>query len=204
MVITLLMIILPASQSVFSPNQKFQGVVEYDQAIDLTVLSFIMLNEKGETMYVKKSPAAMTFYVNDNGTVFATNESQLFYYDRSGRDTMLKGLEYPNGFGFSPDHALFFASDKNELAAYCICGRLQQQLKPCRLFASSDQGSVVATVTDDTLIIYLKGRDRYKITLATPYIHELRITPDGKQIVLKEPDGTEAFDALTGTKVEAP
>ncbi len=197
-------IVLSAPQSVFSPNQKYQGVVEYAQVVDLTVMSFIMLGEHGETLYVKTSPPAMTFYVNDNGTVFATNESQLYFYDKTGRDTMLKGLEHPNGFGFSPDHALFFASDKTELAAYCPCGRLLRQFKPCRLFASSDQGSIVATVVNDTLIIYHKGRDQYQITLATPYIHEIRITPDGKQVILKEPDGTETFDALTGTKVEAP
>ncbi len=197
-------IILSAPQSIFSPNQKYQGVVEYDQVIDLTVMSFIMLGEHGETLYVKTSPPAMTFYVNDNGTVFATNESQLFFYDKAGHDTLLKGLEYPNGFGFSPDHKLFFASDRNELAAYCTCGRLRHQFKPCRLFASADQGSVVATVVNDTLALYRNGREQYKITLATPYVHEIRFTPDGKQIVLKEPNGTETFDSLTGTKVEAP
>lgn len=197
-------IIVSAPHSIFSPNHRFQAVVEYGQTIDLTVLSFTMLDEKGGTRYVKISPAAITFYVNDDGSVFATNETGLFYYDQAGRDTLLKRLEYPNGFGFSPDHALFFASDRQELAAYSPEGQLWQRFKPCRLFASADRGSVVATVTDDTLSIYHQGQNRYKIGLSTPYIHELHITPDGQRITLKEPDGTEAFDAITGEEMEAP
>lgn len=204
MVALLSVIIVSAPHSIFSPNHRFQAVVEYGKTIDLTVLSFTLLDENGGTLYVKTSPAAITFYVNDNGSVFATNETGLFHYDQAGRDTLLKRLEYPNGFGFSPDHVLFFASDRQELAAYSIDGQLWQKFKPCRLFASADRGSVVATVTDDTLLIYHKGEDRHKISLATPFIHELRISPDGLQVVLKEPDGTEAFNATTGEKMEEP
>lgn len=200
----LLMVTLSASQSVFSPNQQFQGIIEYTEKIDLTTRTFTLLNAAGETLYTKISPPAITFYVNNPGTVFAADEGNLFYYNTTGQDTILKNLHYPNGFGFSPDYTVFFASDKDGLNSYGLDGRPRHIYQPCRLFASAENEMVVAAVVNDTLTIYHDGQLRFTVTLATPYIHEITITPDGRIITLKEPEGIELFDAITGKKLEAP
>jgi sugar lactone lactonase YvrE len=199
---SILTIVLFSTQSVFSPHGQYQGIIEYASAIDLTTVSFTLTNAAGDTLYTKTDPEPITFYVTDDATVFATNETKLFFYRQNGRDTLLKNLNFPNGFGFSPDHSLFFASDRNEITAYCSGGKLQLRLKPARLFASSDRGSKIATVSNDTLVIYHEGKEKHVVKLATPFIHELKISPDGQTIYLKEPVGKEIFDVDTGLKLE--
>lgn len=190
------------AQSVFSPQGKYQGIIDYASAIDLTTVSFTLTDAAGDTLYTKVDPEPITFYVTDAATVFAANEKKLFFYRQNGRDTLLKDLNFPNGFGFSPDHSLFFASDRDEITIYCLGGKLQLRLKPARLFASTSQGSKIATVSNDTLVIYHEGKEKYVVQLATPYIHELSFSRDGQKIILKEPDGKEIIDADTGKKME--
>jgi len=197
-----LTIFLLSTQSVFSPNGKYQGIIEYAMVIDLTTVSFTLIDAAGDTLYTKSNPEPITFYVTDDATVFATSESKLFFYRQNGSDTLLKNLKYPNGFGFSPDHSLFFASDRDEITGYCTGGKLLLRLKPARLFASSAQGLKIATVSGDTLLIYQEGKEKHIIKLATPFIHELSFSPDGQTVLLKEPDGKEIFDANSGKKME--
>ena len=199
---SIIIIFLLSSQSVFSPNGQYQGIIEYASVIDLTTLTFTLIDTAGDTLYTKFNPGPITYYVTDDATVFATNETKLYYYLPNGRDTLLKNLNYPNGFGFSPDYSLFFASDRDEITVYCTGGKLLLQLKPARLFASTTQGLKIATVSGDTLIIYQEGKEKHIIKLATPYIHELSFSPDGQTVSLKEPDGKEIFDANSGKKME--
>lgn len=202
MIESLLTLVLLSAQTVFSPNGHYQGIIEYASVIDLTTLSFTLTDTAGDTLYTKLNPEPITYYVTDDATVFATNETKLYFYLRNGRDTLLKNLNYPNGFGFSPDYSLFFASDRDELTAYCTGGKLRLRLKPARLFASTAQGMTVATVSGDTLIIYHEGKEKYAVKLATPFIHELAFSPDEQSILLKEPSGKEIFDANSGKKRE--
>lgn len=199
---SILTMVLLSTQSVFSPRGQYQGIIEYASVIDLTTVSFTLTNAAGDTLYTKTDPEPITFYVTDDATVFATNETKLFFYRQNGKDTLLKDLNFPNGFGFSPDHSLFFASDRDEITAYCSGGKLQLRLKPARLFASTNRGMKIATVSGDTLIIYHEGKEKYVVKLATPFIHELSFSPDGKTICLKEPAGKETLDADSGLKLE--
>jgi DNA-binding beta-propeller fold protein YncE len=198
----LLLTTLLSAQSVFSTNNKYQGIIEYANTINLTTVSFTLVNASGETLYTKSNPEAITFFVTNAGTVFATTEKRLFFYDSSGKDTLLKDLNYPNGFGFSPDNARFFASDKNDLVAYCPCGRLKLRLKPARLFASTARAKIVVAVSNDTLIIYRDGKEKHTLTLATPYIHNVAFSDDGRYVILKEPSGRERFEVYSGKKME--
>jgi hypothetical protein len=202
MSVYVLTLILISAQSVFSPNGRYQGIIEYAPDINLTTVSFTLTNAAGETLYRKIDPEPITYYVTDDATVFATSETKLFFYRPSGRDTLLKNLNFPNGFGFSPDYELFFASDRDEIAGYCSGGKLQLRLKPARLFASTTHGSRIAAVSNDTLVIYHEGEEKFLLKLATPFIHELSFSPDGQTVWLKEPDGREIFDANSGKKME--
>jgi hypothetical protein len=199
---SVLTIILLSAQSVFSPQGRYQGIVEYASNIELTTVSFTLTNAAGETLYRKDNPEPITYYVTDDATVFATSETKLFFYRPNGRDTLLQVLNFPNGFGFSPDQELFFASDRDGIAAYCSGGKLRLSLKPARLFASTDRGSKIAAVSNDTLFVYHEDEEKFVIKLATPFIHELSFSPDGQAILLKEPSGREVYDANSGKKLE--
>ena len=98
MIESLLTLVLLSAQTVFSPNGHYQGIIEYASVIDLTTLSFTLTDTAGDTLYTKLNPEPITYYVTDDATVFATNETKLYFYLLNGRDTLLKNLNYPDLF----------------------------------------------------------------------------------------------------------
>ncbi|MEO0095114.1 MAG: hypothetical protein ABIL46_03125 [candidate division WOR-3 bacterium] len=189
--ITNLIILIISSLTISSSNGAFIGEVVYTGGNELSTVSFKLFNQKGVMLYHIIRPEAITFFISDSGVVFATNEQMLYLYELSGNIIPLKRLNYPNGFGFTPDNTLFLASDRDGIYAYSMSGSLIYQFYPGRLFASTDRAKIVAIVSSDTLFYYREGNLKFLKLLQTPFVRKIDLSEDGTIIHLELPDTTE-------------
>ncbi len=196
MIIKILSLIIFAL-SIKSNNGEFLGEVNYTGGTELVTSSFSLYTQNGELLYSLYKPSAITFFISNSGIVFATNEKEIFHYDLSGNIKKIKDLEYPNGFGFSPDNTLFFASDRKGIYAFSITGESIHQYNPGRLFVSTDRGEKFCVVSNDTLFFYENTELKFIKTLPTPYIHSINFTENDNGITVKMPHGTEIIDITT-------
>ena len=200
MIISILYLIFSISHDVVSNNGLYQGTIAYGQAMDLNVESFALDNQNRELLYTKRNPDATTFFINNNGIVFALNEKRLHFYELNGAVHLLKELEFPNGFGFSSDNLLFFASDRNSISVYNNEGEIIYELDPGRLFTSTKAGKTIAVISQNNLFIYEYGSRKFTRQLSTPYARKISFSDDGESIIIDEPSGVEIFDCQTGAK----
>ncbi len=194
-------LVILISYAVSSDNGAYSASVTYTRSTTLTVESFTLYN-RGEALYTKHGGALTTFFISNSGTVFAMNECELDFFDARGDVIMLKRLVFPNGFGFSPDNVLFFASDSKEVCAFAETGELVYTFSPGRLFSSTERGEIVAIVSTDSLFVYTHGELAFTQRLATAYVRRVSFSPDRKTIIVTEPTHNEVFDVQTGRRIE--
>ncbi len=179
--------------NISSENGAYVADVNYAGGIELVTTSFKLYDQKGNMLYHVINPEAITFFVSNSGEVFATNEHKLFLYNKNGEVSFIKRLNYPNGFGFTPDNTLFFASDQDGIYAYSMSGALIFQFNPGRLFASTAQARKFAVVSSDTLFYYEKGRLNFQSLLASPFVRKIEFSENEKAIILQFPDTTTSI-----------
>lgn len=168
-IVTLLFMMRTAQATNSSDNGLYLTSITYSGAVEFFVESFALSNQNGEIMYIKENQDARTFYISDSGVVFALNEKYLYFYDQNGGEVILKNLNCPNGFGFSPDNFLFFPSDKDGIFAYSNEGKLVYHFNSGRLFSSTIKGKSIAIISIDTLLLYENGVQKFTKKLSTPY-----------------------------------
>mgnify|MGYP005837341487 CR=1 FL=1 len=190
MVINILSFIMFAL-TIKSANGLYIGDVTYTGGTNLLTASFKLYNQEGHLFYQIIHPDAITFFISNSGEVFATNEKQLYFYTQTGSVAQLRNLQYPNGFGFSPDNTLFFASDRNGIYAYSMQGKIVYQLPPGRLFTSTTQGKRIAIISTDTLFYYQCGEFKFQKILSNPFVRKIYFSSDEKTLHLELPDSTE-------------
>lgn len=195
-------IILLFSHNVESDNRSFWATVKYGGQLEFCAESFTLYERSGKILYTKKNPPANTFFISNSGAVFAINEHHLYLFDKNGKEKLLKDLNYPNGFEFSTDNSLFFASDKDGVFAFSNNGELFYKFNPGRLFSSTARGEKIGIVSTDTLFLYGNGQFKSFKILLTPYVRDIYFSTDEKIIIVAEPSLIECFDFETGKKLE--
>ena len=201
MIVALLFLMSTVRAASSSDNGLYRASITHGGGVEFFVESFALQNQNGKTMYTKENPDAHTFYISDSGAVFALDEKYLYLYDKNGGEVFLKNLNYPNGFGFSPDNYLFFASDKEGIFAYSNEGELIFHFNPGRLFSSTVRGTMVAIISTDTLFVYENGVQKSAKKLSTPYARSLSFSDDEQSIIIEIPLGIEIFDSRTGERL---
>jgi hypothetical protein len=193
-------IILIVSTTFSFGHGIYRCAIVYTGKTHLDVESFT-LYRSDEVVYTKEKPGVSSFYLSTGGTVFAVSEKRLYFYAQNGEEVFLKDLNYPNGFGFSPDSMLFFCSDRDGICAYSDQGQLVHKYKPGRLFTSTEHGKKVAVVSCDSLFLYEDGVLKFSRQLRTPYARAVLFSQDGRSIIVEEPLEIEIFNSRTGEKV---
>lgn len=188
---------------VCSDDGSFRALIQHRGGTELVTESITLCDRAGNVLYAKKDLAAHTFFIGNSGSVFAVSAERLDLYHPDGREVTLKELVYPNGFGFSPDNALFFASDREGIFTYSDRGVLAGTYCPGRLFASTARGGCVAVVSADTLYVYEKSALGDVELLASPYAWDVFFTgDDGEHIVVQYENLTQIYDRRTRGWVE--
>lgn len=177
-----------------SDNGMYTAVISFENGHNLTDATFSLQDKEGIVLYTKDNLASQTFFVSNSGTVFSVDDNTLYHYNKEGDERILKTLEHANGFSFSPDNLLFFASDKEGIFVYSATGSLIHTLDPGRLFDCAENGRQIAVVSNDTLSLYHDGILQQVILLPTPYIHALKFYDDGSSIEIESLSGTLFFD----------
>ena len=195
-------LIICLSTSIHSANGSFHAAVRYSGGSELVTETFELYDHSGDIIYAKKDIPLSTFFISNAGSVFALNEHRLCFYRRDGSETMLRELVYPNGFGFSPDNSLFFASDRDGVFAYSPEGILIHAYRPGRLFASNGSGESVAIVSTDTLFVYHDGVLMDTEIVSSPYSREIYFSRDGDSIMVELQDNIEIYDTRTRSWVK--
>ncbi len=190
-------LIICVSLSIHSDNGSFCAVVQYSGGSELTTETFELYDRGGDIIYAKKDVPMNTFFISNTGSVFALNEHRLCFYRRDGSETILRELVYANGFGFSPDNSLFFASDREGVFAYSHEGILIHEYRPGRLFASGGKGESVAIVSTDTLLVYYEGVLVDTEIVSPPYARDIYFSRDGESIMVELQDNIEIYDTRT-------
>uniref|UniRef100_A0A7C4X825 WD40 repeat domain-containing protein n=1 Tax=candidate division WOR-3 bacterium TaxID=2052148 RepID=A0A7C4X825_UNCW3 len=176
-----------------SNNGEFRGEVIYTCGLELIASSFTLYNNRGEKIYSLSEPKGNTFFISDFGVVFATDEQGIYFYDKGGKTKELKRLNYPNGFNFSPDNSLFFASDRDGIYVFSMSGDLIYRLNPGRLFLSTETGERIFVVSNDTLLFYKNGKLASVKVLPTPYIREINFTEDREGVIIRMREGVDTL-----------
>ncbi|MEO0205487.1 MAG: hypothetical protein ABIL22_02295, partial [candidate division WOR-3 bacterium] len=158
---------------------------------ELITASFKLYDQEGNMLYHIINPDAFTFFISNSGQVFATNEQMLYLYELNGNIIPLKKLIYPNGFDFSPDNTLFFASDRDGIFAYSMTGTIVYEFTPGRLFASTEQAKKMGIVSTDTLFYYEEGKLRFHKLLISPFVRKIYFSQDKDIIHIELPDTTQ-------------
>lgn len=188
------------SFALYSRDSLYQASVEFNGATELTAAMFTLSDREGTVLYTKYDLDAHAFYISSRGAVFAVGKHNLHLYRIDGEEVLLKELNCPNRFGFSPDDFLFFVSDRDGIVAYSAQGDIVYTFRPGRLFASTGQGELVAIVSVDTLSLYEHGVQKFEVVLATPYVRSLTFSDDNSTIVVEVPTDTYIFDVRTGSQ----
>ncbi|UCD19951.1 MAG: hypothetical protein JSU64_02105 [candidate division WOR-3 bacterium] len=183
----ILSLMISFTVDVGSSNGLYRAAVRYGGGSELITSSLTLYDAYDNVLYVKNNITMNTFYVCDNGNVFALNEHRLYFYRVDGSEMLLQELSYPNGFGFSPDNTVFFASDRAGLFAYSDEGSLTGKYRPGRLFASTNGGAAVAVISADTLFVYQSGGLVDREFLSSPYVLDVYFSGDGESIVVRLP-----------------
>lgn len=192
-------LIICVSSSIHADNGSFHAAVRYSGGSELITETFELYDRGGDIMYAKRDIPLNTFFICNTGSVFALNEHRLCFYLPDGSETMLRDLVYPNGFGFSPENSLFFASDREGLFVYSLEGVLIHTYRPGRLFATTERGECVAVVSADTLFVYENGRLADTEPLVSPYVWDVRFSDEAKRVIVQFEDVIEAYDRPTRT-----
>ncbi|MEO0184458.1 MAG: hypothetical protein ABIL20_01490 [candidate division WOR-3 bacterium] len=177
--------------NITSADGAYTGEAVYTGGTELITASFKLYDQKGNMLYHIINPDAFTFFISNSGQVFATNEQMLYLYELNGNIIPLKKLIYPNGFDFSPDNTLFFASDRDGIFAYSMTGTMVYQFMPGRLFATTEQGKKMGIVSTDTLFYYEGGNLKFQKILRSPFVRKLYFSPDKEWLHIELPDTTE-------------
>jgi hypothetical protein len=191
-----------AAMTAASSNGEFTALVDYGRDAEFVVQSFTLYDKAHEVIYHKQMLGVHTFFITDAGSVFALNEDELHFYHQGGEEVHLQDLEYPNGFGFSVDNSLFFASDKRGIFAYSSGGELIHRFQPGRLYADADGGKSVAIISTDTLFLYDGGMLKCVKILSTPYARRVRFSDDSRSVIIEVPKGVEIIDVRIDEGVE--
>lgn len=176
-----------------SENGIFTMQVDYAGGTELYAED-LTLYKNDLPLFTLENTPAHTFYISNTGTVFAVSDHQLFFFDQAGNIEILQDLFYPNGFGFSINKEMFFASDRNKLHVYSQTGVLLYELKPCRLFIDFQDGKYIATVSSDTLIFYEEGNEVGTRLLSTPYIRDLEFSEENNYLIMETPRAFETIE----------
>jgi outer membrane protein assembly factor BamB len=177
-----------------SNNGDYTGEVIYAGSTELLSASFKLYDQKGNMLYHIINPEATSFFISNSGQVFATSEQMLFLYELNGNIRTLRKLFFPNGFAFSPDNTLFFASDRDGIYAYSMKGSVVYQFKPGRLFTCTEQAKKMAIVSSVTLLFYEEGNLISQKILSNPFVRKIYFSEDRKFIYLELPDTTEMIN----------
>lgn len=189
------------SVTVNSDNRLYHASVRYQGGSELRTEAFTLFDQYHEVIYTKNDLDVNTFFISNTGYVFALNEHYLYLYHPDGSEMLLRELAYPNGFGFSRDNSLFFASDKQGVFTYSSDGELRYAFEPGRLYASADNGTLVAIISTDTLLIYENGVLKDIEPLPSPYTRDIRFLDDENSIVVDMPGNSEIYDVQSSTWV---
>ncbi len=181
-----------------SGNKEFIGEVSYTGGTELLSRSFTLYDKEGNKLYSILNPGAVNFFISNFGVVFAASERQLFLYELNGDIKELLPLDYPNGFGYSPDNTLFFVSDRNGVYAFALSGKLVYQFNPGRLFASTEMAQRFCVVSNDTISFYEEGRLRFIRIIESPFVRSIKFSPDGKFVHLEMPSFSVLYNFETG------
>jgi hypothetical protein len=182
--------------TISSANGAYVGEVVYTGGTELVSASFKLYDQNGNMLYHIINPEAITFFVCNSGGVFATNEQNLYYYKTNGEIINLRKLNYPNGFGFSPDNSIFFASDRDGLYAYSSSGNLVYQFRHGRLFTSTNFAKKVAIVSNDTIFYYEDGELKFQKIISSPFVRKVEFSQDENSLKIDIPAGTESINLV--------
>jgi len=182
------------SVNVSSNNGRYHASVRYQGGTELITESLTLYDRYNNVVYTKNNIAVNTFFISDDGNVFALDEHRLYFYRLDGSEMILKELSYPNGFGFSPDITVFYASDREGLFAYSDEGNLVCTYSPGRLFASTANGESVVVISADTLFVYENGGLTDTEFLTSPYARDVYFSGDAKSVVIQIQGSTKIYD----------
>ena len=190
-------LLISLAANIRSENGLFNASVEYRGGADFITAAFVLYDRSGTVLYSKSEVAVNTFFICNTGNVFALSEHRLCLYQLDGSETLLRQLVYPNGFGFSRDHSLFFASDREGVFVYSCLGALVHRYRPGRLCASTGNGESVAVISADTLFSYHNGSLIDTEMLPSPYARDVCFSVDAESVRVEFPEGVEVYDART-------
>lgn len=186
--VVLLMIV--AQITVTSPDQQYSAHIDYYPGTEL-VTQALTLKHDNTLCFVKNSPGGVTFFVNNQGSIFGIGERALYFYDVLGNEILLKHLNAPNGFDFSPDNTIFFASDIDGLWAYDCEGSVKYRFPASRLFSCNENAEIVAMVSAESLFVFDHGERIYSALLSSPYVWSIELREDNGLILLHLPSATD-------------
>lgn len=171
---------------VSSPGGCYRLEVEYAPGTELAAQELILHDASGAVVYRVPHPPGAVFFVNDSGCVFALSERILCVLEPDGKARPLARLEYANGFAFSPDQRLFYASDRTGIRAFDLRGDLVCGYRPGRLFTPADPGECFAVVSVDTLCVYREGAVILERVLPSPFARRVEIGSGSVMVTMRE------------------
>lgn len=197
-----LLLIHMVSYTVYSSDSLYRASVMFGTDADISVVAFSLYDHDDNVLYNAHGLDAEALYVSRRGSVFVVGDTHLCMYTVDGKNMYLEKLNCPNKFGFSPDEFLFFSSDRDGITAYSNQGTIVYSLRPGRLFASTEQGELIAIVAVDTLFVYRHGVEKFRHVLAAPYARSIVFSDDNASIIVDEPTGSETIRVSSGVREE--
>jgi len=199
--VTVLVFFISTVCTFVSENGQYHVSVTFHGGTVFEAEQFSLRDMNNVVIYHVDDPGVQTFFVSNQGTVFALSEQHIVFYDLAGTCDTLAQFVFLNNSGFSERHDLFFLSLQDGMHVYTLDGRLLYTLLPGRLFSSIRHGANSAVVSADTLRLYNEGMLVHTKILKTAYVRQVSIAESGS-VRVDEHDGIEVFDMTTGEKVE--
>jgi hypothetical protein len=193
-------IVIVTSITVGSPHNVFTGKIVYYPGTELRTQQFTLYTEAGERVYDLYDHPAHTYYICDNGSVFAMNEHELWYINVRGEVLWQRSIEGVNRTGFSSEGAIFYVSEKTAVCVYDCSGAMRYELPPARLFTSCDGGERIVMIAADTAYCYEHGVLQYAIALPSCYAWDISLSDDQEDMVIEFKDHLEIIDLDTGKR----
>jgi len=183
----------PNQGLVTSEDGKFFGITTYSKDASpgfLAAERFELFSVDGKKLWEVTNPKISDFYISNGAKIVVgissgegSPESDLVFYDRSGKLISNAKIRFPQKISFSPNGKyVLMNSAKDGLLAFNDSGDLKVNFGLCEEFAISLDAEYVATISEENLRFYHRGKPTGNPLKINPLVRGMSFSPQNKYL----------------------
>lgn len=180
------------SYKLSSSNGEFCGSITYGEGTSefVPIERFTLKDKSGHLRYELTQFGSTLVDISNNGSVVGidfsgpvSNKATLHFYSPAGIQVGTASVGSLLERSFSTDGSVYCVNDGTSgLCVFDPAGNELHNVGRGNWFAVSADGKMIALAQDNSLLIFNEGKPAGSIALASPFIRQMRFSPDGTRL----------------------